>query len=312
VATKVCKSKPSSTWAANFAQECLHGASAQCGLSEAEKARLGQHIASEIGGSNVHSPYRTYVTVPNCDGLVYATCAKQLEEAGLEPHREDLNWSKVETLKPNEVQELVPAKSSEVVKGTGVKVITNPQEADMPVVIPRPEREETYTHYIGRLSPALSPERVIVADPNVNATAGPAGVLSTQPAAGTQLNPHTQHAVEVQTNPDTLPSGAVGGGVGSCNASVGSINWSPLNQPLGSKFPFGIFGFFVGWIGGWGIGSATPEWAVHLTHSLVLHINLAVMAPVVEVVRVAILFASFVGLLWFLGTAAAKLQGDSS
>lgn len=284
-------------------------------------ARVGQRIASKIAGSEVKNPYGTYVEIPDCDGLIYAACEDLLEQRGLTPERVTRTW---ETADPNgepeEVLELDPAKATEVEKGTAVKVTTNPTKEGMPIVIPQPKPGEKYGDYISRLNPGLSPERRDLEAPYVEPGVGPNVVVRTAPEPGTRLDPGTTHKVEVTTNPPDVPVPAAGPGGGSCGEGIGAIDWSPLNQPLGSKFPFGVFGFFVAWIGEWESGEGVePKWSVPLvpngvfgSDGIEVDIDLGFMQPMVNVVRTIFLFASFVGLLWFLGTAAAKLQGDGS
>ena len=201
--------------------------------------RVGQRIASAIPGSEVHNPYGTYVDVPDCDGLVYASCADLLEDLELEPHREDLNWSDVETATPDEVRELEPAKSKEVEVGTGVKVITNPPEEGMPIVVPQPEPGETYDHYAARLNPALTPERHDLDAPYIDPGVGPDGVVSTSPEPGTRLDPSSAHKVSVSTNPADAPVPSAGW----TPPAISSIDMDPISgvpSPC-TVFPFGLF-----------------------------------------------------------------------
>ncbi len=202
-------------------------------------ARVGQKIASQIPGSEVLNPYGTYVHIPDCDGMVYATCADLLEELSLEPAREDLNWSEVETTTPNEVRELDPAKSKQVEVGTGVKVITNPPEEGMPIVVPEPEPGETYSHYAARLNPALTPERHDLDAAFIDPSVGPNGVVSTSPKPETRLNPSTTHKVDVSTNPADTPVPAAGWSPPPLSGiDLGLISGIP--SPC-TVFPFGLF-----------------------------------------------------------------------
>lgn len=261
------------------------------------------------------------VAVPDCAGLLYAACAERIENAGLKAEHQVLGWQEADPqAQPLQVEELHPARATEVEKGTAVKVVTNPDVSGMPIVIPQPGTNETYDEYAARLNPALVPNKVILSDANEDPYKGPNAVSRTNPAAGTRVNPAASTNVDVQVNPSDAPEPIGGGSPGACNAAVPSIDWTPLNQPLGQKFPFGVFGFFTGWLSSWETGSGPPEWSVTFLpagvfgspHGLIAHINLGFMAPIVSVVRVVFLFAAFVGLLWFLATAAAKLQGDSS
>jgi hypothetical protein len=314
-----CAAKSPTNWAERFAQ-CLHGVGSQkCGLTESQAERLGQQIASEIPGSGVDSPYRTYVNVPECSGEVWIGCKEALEELQLVPVRHSIDWSDVTTDLPSEVLEMDPVPSTHVATKTKVIVTTNPDVTGMPLVIPEPGPHETYAEYIARLAPGLNPERLYAPEWMVNPSHGPDGVLGVSPDAGTDLNPKTEHTVKVETNPHELPASGAAGGPGGCGTgSLPAIDLSPLNKPLGSRFPFGVFGFFVGWIGEWEV-SGVPSFTFTLipagtfgSDGLQIPVNLEFMQPMVEPLRLVFLFASFVGLLWFLGTAFLRLNGDSS
>jgi hypothetical protein len=306
-----CATKPPSNWAERFARG-LHNGSAE--VSESVRDHVGESVAAEVPGSGVKSPYKTYVKVPECSGEAWVGCEAKLEELHLVPERQEVNWSEVETTTPGQVLELAPVPKTEVATKTKVIVKTNPDEVGMPLVVPHPNEPQTYAEYIAKLAPHLKPHRVTVTEADQRSGAGPDGVLAVSPEAGTRLNPNVDHEVAVTTNPASTPFVAGGG----CEASVGAINWSPLNQPLGSRFPFGVVAFFVGWVGEWE-ASGAPHWDFRIIPSglfgskgLTMHVNLESMLTVAEAIRVAFLFASFVGLLWFLGTAAMKIQGDNS
>lgn len=284
--------------------------------------RLGKHIASQIEGSGVPDPYPHKVTVPACSGEAWIECKADLEGLELVPERSVLTWETAEVeLVPDAVTELAPAPSTVVETGSKVVVTTNPDKAGMPLVVPAPETGETYESYISRLAPGLNPERVNLPDSSIDPTVGANAVVRVAPVAGTRLNPEAEHSLEVQTNPPTAPPpGAGAGGAGTCNASVGSVDFSPLNQGLGSRFPFGVIGFFIAWVGEWS-GSSYPDPEFEFTlvpagvfgsSGLTVRVDFVWIEPAMEPIRIAFLLASFVGLLWFLGTAAMKVQGDAS
>ena len=298
-------------------------ASALAGQEGTSAARMGEKVASEIGGSGVSDPYAVTVTVPSCSGEAWVECKEDLEELELVPERSTLTWetAKIE-LEPDAVTELSPSPETEVETGTKVVVTTNPAEADMPVVVPAPKGGETYDEYIERLAPQLAPSRVNVGEASIDPSVGPNAVIRTDPVGGTRLNPEGEHSLEVQTNPSTAPAPGAGvGEAGSCNATVGSVDFTPLNQPVGSRFPFGVVGFFIGWIGEWsGEAFEDPEFTFTVIPAGVfgsekaaqVTLDLETVEPAMEAVRIAFLLVSFVGLLWFLGTAAMKVQGDAS
>lgn len=305
------------------------------GQESGPKARVGQKVASEIEGSGVADPYDKDREVPSCDGLKTSACVALVEELELVPNVVELDWEdavieELDTLAPEKtreeeaerVVELAPPPETTIETGTEVEIQTNPIEEDMPEFVPEPdegqESEEYQEKKLG-IYPWL-PHNHEISGELINPNRGPGEVARTNPAEGTRLNPHTEHDVDVYTNPASAPVPGAGTAGSTCNASIGAVDFSPLNHGLGSKFPFGLFAFFVGWVGEWTASSSTPEFdftilpegAFGSSEGITWHIDLGKIAAVVEVCRVAFLFLSFVGLLWFLGTAAMKVQGDSS
>lgn len=302
-----------SSWSKN-------AASAMTGSEAGEK--VGQVIAHRLA-PEIPSPYSLTVEVPDCDGLLYPACEELLEERGLKVTRVTRTWETAEPDgEPEEVLELDPKRGTEVEKGTAVKVVTNPDEKGMPLVVPSPGEGETYDEYITRLAPGLNPERKTRTMDTLDPKLGPDGVIGTSPAPGTRLNPSTEHDVRVDTNPDTAPPVGEVPGVGgsTCSATVPAVDLSPLNLNPGDKFPFGTVGFFVGWVGEWEFPETAPAWWLTIVPAGVfgvdddirVHVELAALAPIADAVRVAFLLLAFVGFLWFLGTAAMNLNGDAS
>jgi hypothetical protein len=215
-----------------------------------EHAKVGEFIASKIPGSGVENPWALTVTVPDCDGLVYATCADRLEEAGLKPHRQDLEWQHAHTADPPDtVEELKPARATEVEKGTAVTVVANPDESGMPVVIPKPGSHETYAQYVLRLNPSLAPHEVVVGELNESPAYGPGMVIGTAPAAGTALAPGSGIAVAVHVNPETASEpGTEGETDTGTGAGEGTGGFTPpavpaIGVPGGIVNPCGVFPF---------------------------------------------------------------------
>lgn len=231
-----CGSKPNAEWAKNI-PKMLH--SEGTGVTQATQERIGEALGWAVSGGSVANPYRTYVEIPNCDGLVYAGCEELLEKRGLKPERKELNWTEVETDTPDEVVELEPDVAKKVEKGSKVKVITNPGKEGMPVVVPSPEPGETYEHYAARLNPGLTPKRVNLEAPYVDPHVGPNAVTAVSPRPETRFEPGSSHEVTVTTNPADapVPSG------GFVPPSIPPIDMSPLEgiPNACSVFPFGLF-----------------------------------------------------------------------
>lgn len=232
-----CASTPSTTWADKLADRLGHPSN--YADNPTQTGILGQHIASAIPGSEVKDPYKNYVTIPSCDEVTWGACKAALEEKGLEPIREDLDWSEVTTDVPDQVQEMHPAKSTEVEVPSKVKVITNPDESGMPLVVPSPESGETYSHYAARLNPSLTPERHDLEAAFVDPGVGPNGVVEVSPEPETKLDPSTTHKVNVTTNPADAPLVAPPWSP----PSIASIDMGPISgvpSPC-TVFPFGLF-----------------------------------------------------------------------
>lgn len=200
------------------------------------------------------------VTVPNCDGLLYASCSELLEERGLKPNRVQKDWRAADTDKEaDEVIELEPARSTEVERGSTVTVVTNPDEAGMPVVIPAPGADETYAEYVARLNPALSPHEHLLGEVDENPSYGPNAVTGTSPAPGTRVDPSVQTQLSVSVNPSTAAD------PGSSSAwsppGIDPIDLSPItNLHVGcNTFPFGIFCWLKDGLTSWGPGGSCPS-----------------------------------------------------
>jgi hypothetical protein len=212
---------------------------AATGLKEKVDPEVGQYVASKIEGSGVKNPYATYVNVPSCDELKWGACKALLEGKELEPIREDLDWDEVVTDVPDAVTQTLPAGGAEVEVPSKVKVITNPDKDGMPLVIPSPEPGETYSEYIAKLSPGLDPKRIELPDAFIDPSLGPNAVVRVAPEPGTKLNPATEHEVDIQTNPPTVPAPAAGW----TPPAISSIDLGPISgipSPC-TVFPFGLF-----------------------------------------------------------------------
>lgn len=292
-----------------------------------QAGRLGKHVASQIEGSKVADPYPHEVTVPSCEGLTAAACLVVLEELGLTPSVANLSYLEAVIPSPNldepilsleaqaeKVQKLAPTVGTKVMSGTKVTVTANPKLAGMPLIVPDDpapgESAEAWREH--RLAPqkagwTVKPE--VLGESTLSTDYEPNAVVRPTPKPGTRLDPTTTPETTVQVNPPTAPP--VGGG-GSCGGSYGAIDWSPLNIDVGNHFPFGIVGFFAGWIGEWETGGSAPEFDLHIIGSMNIHVALGWLSGTIEYVRLALVFATFIGFLWFLATAAMKLQGDAS
>jgi hypothetical protein len=293
-------------WSEKLAKE-LAGATGSEG-------KVGEKIASQITGSGVKNPYKEYVAVPDCDQLKWGACAAVLEGKGLEPIREDLDWSEVVTDVPDAVTQTLPASGNEVEVPSKVTVITNPDEAGMPIVIPTPNPGETYDDYVARLNPALQPSRVNVGEGFADPTVGPDAVLRTVPQPGTRFDPQTSPEVSIQTNPPTVPQPSTSTWT---PPAIPSIDLTPLTEvSIGcNDFPFGVFCWLGAGITNWGSSGQCPNVDLPLGTSADvdsgLPFDFCKFEPAMEVVRpVLILLAAFT--MAYMFAAAAMGFGGST
>jgi hypothetical protein len=226
---------PVSTWGKNFAS-CLQGSGTCVGISKASRDHLGEKIASEVAGSEVADPFA--VKVPDCAGLLWLPCKKELEELKLVPERGTLTWETAVVTKPADAVVEVEKAGSHLEPGTKVKVLTNPSEEGMPLVVPQFDEPERYSEYITKLAPGLKSHKTTICELCTVPGAGPEGVTGVSPEPGTRLNPAIEHELNVKANPDDAPA-PIGGWV---PPTVPSIDMSPLSgfSPCG-VFPFGLF-----------------------------------------------------------------------
>jgi PASTA domain len=282
---------------------------------------------------DANSPVQGAAPVPNCRGLTQAACVSAYQTAGftgsvipavLAPADADL------TLPADRIVSQSLVAGASVALATSLSIAVNPSAANMPVLVPAPQSHETYAHYIARLQDAgLLGQVNYLPDSSPDLAYGPDEVVRTNPRPGTRAVPGTQ--VSVITNPHSAPDagtapapGGGGSGVndtpdpnrpapgpdGRCGPAVPGLNLGPLfSIPLGSAFPFGVFGWLAGTLGGWGGGGIAPKFTVPMPGSIHdLVIDLAVGEPVMGYVRPTILVISVLGLMWLLASSAAGLS----
>ncbi len=275
--------------------------------------RVGQKIASKIGGSGVSDPYPHKVTIPSCSGESWIECKGDLEELELVPERVELDWSDAHLdLAPDEVVELDPAPSTkvEVPSESAVVVTTNPDDAGMPIVVPQPEPGETYSHYAARLNSGLSPERHDLEAAFVSPSTGPNGVVSVQPEPETRLDPSTTHKVDVSTNPADAPMVAAPWSP----PSIPSISMAPLTT-LGSPcsvFPFGLLCWLGEGLAQFNTAGVCPHAAVPVNDEADFELTLCgeTSDQVMGYVRPALLLVFIVGCGFLFAKATKAIGGD--
>ena len=217
----------------------------------------------------------------------------------------------LETTPPEKVKDLPAPPAPQVVPPAPATFIAHERETEFPGVetdgepvpdptqieIPVPEHDELGTHYVNRLHElGLTDvtERTLP-ETDTDPSVGPEDVAYTSPAAGIRVK--ADAAVTVEVNPDDAPAP---------NAGIGPPTLPGIHLPnLGvacRSFPFGvpcwIIKEFESWSGEgqapvWTIGSfkvdgqTVPETQVHL----------AVLEPVMEVLRPFMVIFSTIGLV---------------
>lgn len=318
-------------------------------LSEsAEGERVGQHIASQLEGSEVASPYSLTVEIPEeCGvGQKVGPCVEELEELELVPEVEELDWEEavveeLDELEPEETREeesekiveIAPPLPAEVVIGEKVELEVNPKKKDMPVFLPVPgegadgegEKEDEYKK---RLAPIFIPDVGELDDGTLDPNKGPARVTRsypttddgtfTDPDGHTRFDPDTEHPVKVWKNPETAPKTGGGTATGSWTApSIPAIDMSPLTGiSIGcSTFPFGIFCWLGDGLSGWSTSGTCSSVDVPLGTSVdpanELPFDLCQFEPAMEIIRPVLVLVATLCLGWFFAAASMGLGGGN-
>jgi hypothetical protein len=251
-----CTHAPPANWSTELAKNLTEPS--RVGLSTSQAAKMAQYVSHQVAGTPLPGEFTT--TVPGCEGLSYTECAVKLEEAGLNPSHHELGWHEAVVSDPPErVEELVPARSTQVEKGSSVSVTTNPDEAGMPVVVPAPGPDETYSEYAARLNPALAPHVHVLPETAINPAYGPNAVTGTSPVAGTRVNPAGETSLDVQTNPANAPDATGAPGAGWAPPGLVPIDFSPFaGIHACGVFPFGLFCWVGGVIGEFNVEKQCP------------------------------------------------------
>jgi hypothetical protein len=253
-----CLKAPPANWSERIARQ-LHSSTAN--IPESTRNKIGESIAAKIEPKTIKSPYKIYHFVPNCSGLSWTECGAKVETEGFKAVRESVSWEKADLTKPAARElELKPAAGTELVTGSTVTVVTNPDESGMPIVVPQPESGETYSHYVARLNPLLAPTRHDLEAAFIDTSKGPNAVTSVSPAPETRFDPASgSHAVTITANPADAP---VPAGAWTPPA-IATINMGPLKglSPCG-VFPFGLFCWVGSALGQFNTTGVCPETSV--------------------------------------------------
>lgn len=276
--------------------------------------RVGEKIASEIEGSEVNDPYAEYVQVPSCSGMVWTECKTTVEELELVPQRDELDWQTADIEKSaGAVLDVSPETGTELEVGSTVTVETNPDTEGMPLVVPEPLPQETYSEYITRLAPGLNPTRVTVLPEFTDPDAGPNGVIRTVPESGSRVDPSTETGVDVYTNPADAPVPAAGSWTAP---NVPAVDASPLTGiSVGcNSFPFGVFCWVADGLGSWSEGSGEcPSVTLPFdSYDAELEYDFCTFEPAMLIIRPFIILLSAFGVAWLFAASAIGIGGGEA
>jgi hypothetical protein len=210
---------------------------------------------------------------------------------------------------------------------TTVTITRNPDP--LPLVIPAPnpwEGGQAYCDRVHVITPDVTCTLVHVPDPQGDPAKGPDEVHHVSPAPGGRVapDPVTPPVITVYTNPTDWPyppgdpndpSGpqSVPTPTGSCNGYLtATVDLTPLNgHGLGTKFPFGIFGWLSTALGGWTHSDTAPAFDLPVPYPGAdsLHVDLAVLDPAMPSIRGAILIMGTLLIFWSAASALIGLGG---
>lgn len=286
-------------------RECVEGRLEGVLDEMPDLAQYLEHLIDPETANPYPPPAR--VIVPDCDGLLWPACRDLLEEAGLEPQRDELDWRGAVIEKPaRAVVETRPGPGAEVDVGRSVTVVTNPNEDGMPIVVPQPSEDpnEHYRTYLDELERLGFPEPLVqeLTESTYNPNRGPSAVASVVPAPGTRFDPAGPlPQVAVNVNPPTVPIVDDGG---SCEGlELHTIDVSPLFVDLGDRFPFGLPGYVEELFDAWTTTAAPPNFSIPLTANVEWGIDFTKAEPAMEIIRPVIVIVSAIGV--FTATLAA-------
>ncbi|HEX6472862.1 MAG TPA: PASTA domain-containing protein, partial [Streptosporangiaceae bacterium] len=197
-------------------------------------------------------------------------------------------------------------------------------EDPVKVTIPEPLAHETFKQYSADLRAAGlmgSIGKMVLPDSQVDHERSANEVVSTDPSAGSQVDPEDE--VDVWINPAVIPGPQSGtGGDGgdpadgwTAPASPG-IDLDPLRE-LGATacntFPFGVPCYVIGAVGGLSGAGGAPDFHFAVGSffgSNDLELDLAAVQPAVDIIRPLLLLMSFVGIVMWLSRRGAHDSGD--
>jgi hypothetical protein len=178
------------------------------GLPSGIANRIRDYIGSLIRPDIIRNPYRTTMNVPDCDGMTFSVCLQRFRDAGYvgTPTREIASFDAADVTKPAAaVLETRPGRGAEIYVDDMVVIRTNPDDADMPRLVPSPTAHETAPSYEARLEAlGLTPTRTTVMQTPGDSWAG--DVLSVSPIAGTRVRRGASVQLQAAWRPDALYS----------------------------------------------------------------------------------------------------------
>lgn len=249
-------------------------------------------------------------TLPDCDGLTFIGCRDLLQQAGLLGTIRSTTRTRQTAILPKpagKVTDTVPAVGSIVALDDDIDVFVNPDP--MPFAVPAVQGRVKRATYVQTLHDAGATNVRVqtLTDATTDTAVGPDEVSAVEPQPGERVFPDEE--VVVRVNPETAPVPQEGG-IGTCGPTVPPIDLSPLRHDVGGKFPFGIFAWLLGALGGWTGGGEAPRIVIPI-HGDELVVDFAQLEPAMEVVRPVILVLSLLSLGWLFASSALGFGSSS-
>ncbi len=179
-------------------------------LDKPQYAELRQWLNYQLGSPGetdplgIGPPNPVWITVPDCAGATFSACSQQLRDAGFTGTitREYASFDDADLTKPaGAVLGTQPAAGSQVHDDGEVVVTTNPDDPDMPRVVPAPQARpgEAASDYASRLGDLGLTDVQISETANPDWDFDPTTAVAVHPAPGTRV--HTSDEISVESNP---------------------------------------------------------------------------------------------------------------
>jgi hypothetical protein len=202
------------------------------------------------------------------------------------------------------------------------ETVADPMALEMPAPLPGGETFAQYRDRLRSMGFVGTITKVIASDATADDAFPVNTVIRTNPAVGTSVtDPLTD--VDVIVNPDVMPEGGTGGepapeptpdpnrpapaADARCGPAPPAVDWGPLSgHDFSDKFPFGVFGWIAGTLGGWAGTASLPTLTIPMPggiDDLVIDMG-PTMDPLMDVIRPTMLVLAVFALMWLFASSA--------